>query len=752
MFRLGLRLAVQGGRETIIRLLVTALAVMIGTTLLLSVLATFRGYQIAESKPCFEVSNGDCSAEAAETDKAVLALYRKDAYKGKAITRLDLAKLSDHTISVPGISRMPQAGEYYVSPAMSALLNQAPADELRNRYPGKQVGTIGKAGLHSPDELVILIGRKHTEIASLPGALQIDTIGARQQTDTSATFMQFVAMMGAVALLFPMLILISSATRLGAARREERYAAFRLVGATPRQVSIIASADAALGSILGVAAGIVVFFGLQPFLADFAITGSRAFASDVYPAAWQLILVAVGVPAGAVAASYLSLRRVKISPLGVSRKTTPPTPRAIRLLPLVLGAALFTVAVFVAPSDEPPFAAVPGLALIMIGLVIGGPWLTMQMVRVIAKLTGGVSALLAVRRLSDNPKAAFRSVSGLVLVVFTASVVAFMAPAVLTQGLSAENSALKNVLTVEFFPDEELPVAEGKQLVQQLQGVSGIEVFPIYTDQSAPQGDQSTPQTEPGPQPGLEEEAPSPPPAVIGCDSLKQLKALGTCPTGAQAITVNFEKFEDVILLHQVSLVITPDSQPRTIKVDTEPLRGMLVRSDNASSLEKARTILSRQVVVPAGEVLLTFGETRKAAQVAEDKIQAIISAALVVTLLTAGASVAVAVASSLIERRRPFTLLRLSGAPLSTLYKVVLWEATIPLIGATLVAAAIGFGAAALVITQFAPASANAHIEMPDLPYILALAAGPVVALLVVGATLPLVGRLTKPDDARFE
>lgn len=751
MFRLGLRLAVQGGRETIIRLLVTALAVMIGSALLLSVLATFRGYQIAEGKPCFEVSSGDCSAEAAKTDKAVLALYRKDAYKGKTITRLDLAKLSDHTISVPGISHMPQAGEYYVSPAMSALLSQAPADELRDRYPGKQVGTIGEAGLHSPDELVILIGRKHTEIASLPGAIQIDTIGARQQTDTSATFMQFVAMMGAVALLFPMLILISSATRLGAARREERYAAFRLVGATPRQVSIIASADAALGSILGVAAGIIIFFGLQPFLADFAITGSRAFASDVYPTAWQLILVAVGVPAGAVAASYLSLRRVKISPLGVSRKTTPPTPRAIRLLPLALGVVLFTVAVLVAPSDEPPFAAVPGLALIMIGLVTGGPWLTMQMVRVIARLTGSASALLAVRRLSDNPKAAFRSVSGLVMVVFTASVVAFMAPAVLTQGLSTESSTLKNVLTVEFFPDEPLSATESKRLVQQLQGISGIEVFPIYTDQSTPQS-QPTPQSEPDPQPGSDEEAPSPPPAVIGCSSLKQLKALGTCPTGAQAITVNFEKFEDVILLHQVSSVITPDSQPRTIDVDTEPFRGMLVRSDNASSLEKARTILSQQVVVPAGEVLLTFGETRKAAQVAEDKIQAIISAALVVTLLTAGASVAVAVASSLIERRRPFTLLRLSGAPLSTLYKVVLWEATIPLIGATLVAAAIGFGAAALVITQFAPASANAHLEMPDLPYMLALAAGPVVALLVVGATLPLVGRLTEPDDARFE
>lgn len=751
MFRLGLRLAVQGGRETLVRLLVTAFAVTIGTALLLSVLAMFHGYQTAESKPCLS-----CAPSISDDkNKSVLWVYKRDVYKGKQITRLDLAKLSDYRLSIPGIPHMPQAGEYYASPAMAALLAQAPADHLGDRYPGKQTGTIGEAGLKSPDELVIIIGRKTADMASLAGVMNATALEAPEGVDSNARFMQFVALLGAVALLFPMLILVGSATRLGATRREERYAAFRLVGATPKQVSSIASADAALGSVLGVVAGLGLMVVLQPYLADLAITGSRAFASDMWPPVWEFVLVAIGVPVSAVVASFLSLRRVRISPLGVSRKTTPPAPRAAGLWPLLVGIVLFTVAILIASSEDPPFVAVPGLLLIMIGLVTSGPWLTMQAVRVITKVTRGASALLAVRRLSDNPKTAFRSVSGLVLIIFTASVVAFMAPAVLTQRLTTEGNALSNVLTVEFFPSDPGEAgrkpAEGAQLLRQLESISGVTVFPIYSDPSTIQAE-STPQSGPMDPEAMGPQQVGPPPAVISCATLKRLDAFGTCPAGAQAMTVDAETFEEVVIHHRITSMVTGESTAEPIDTNTLLLRGLFVQANNATSLEKARTLLSQEIVFPVGEILLTFGETRKAAQATAAKLQAIISAGVIISLITAGSSVAVAVAGGLIERRRPFGLLRLSGAPLSTLYKVVLWEAAIPLISATLAAAAIGFGAAALVITELAPDSANARIEVPDLPYLLALIAGPVIALLVVCATLPLVGRLTKPDNVRFE
>src|SRR5262249_47907581 len=67
----------------------------------------------------------------------------------------------------------------------------------------------------------------------------------------------------ALAILAPVLIFIATATRLSAARREERFAAMRLVGATRRQVSLLAATESTVAGILGVAAGVGVFFPLR---------------------------------------------------------------------------------------------------------------------------------------------------------------------------------------------------------------------------------------------------------------------------------------------------------------------------------------------------------------------------------------------------------------------------------------------------------------------------------------------------------
>lgn len=756
MFRLGLRLALSGGREALTRLVVTICAVMIGSALLLSVLALFHGYKTAESKPCLSCQR----APSGDGDRSVLWSYRKDVYKGKNITRVDLAKLSNYSITIPGVPEMPRVGHYYASPAMEALLKDSPARELDDRYPGKQAGTIGKAGLKSPDELVIIIGRSATDLSSTSEAQRISDLSIPpEEDDSGAIFLQFLAALGAFGLLFPMLILVVSATRLGAVRREERYAAFRLVGATPKQVSIIASTDAAIASIVGVVAGAGIFFALQPFLADFALTGSRSFASDVRPPLWEFVLILIGVPVSAIIASFLSLRRLNVSPLGVSRKTTPPSPRIKSLLPLVLGIAVFAAGLLLSSTEDPPFLAVPGLMFIMIGLITGGPWLTLQAARLMGKVIPGAVGLLATRRLTDNPRVAFRAVSGLVLVVLAASVTALMAPAVLTQRLPAQNSVLDTVLTAEFFPSgtgkqttapapedgPHLPMfglqpAEGRELTRQLQDIPGVTVFPIYaeaSDQSEIQGRFSSGDR-------LE------PVSVIGCASLERLSVLGTCPSAAESVVVDRAAFEAVIHSHQISSLATEKSQALPIDTDTMLLRAIFVQASDATALEEARTLLSQRTVVPTDGALLTFEESRQAALATAAKLQAIISAGVIITLITAGSSIAVAVAGGLIERKRPFGLLRLSGAPLSVLYKVVLWEAAVPLMSATLVAGAIGIGAGMLTIAALAPDGVG--IEMPELPYILALVSGPVIALLIVGATLPLVGRLTKPDDARFE
>jgi hypothetical protein len=165
---------------------------------------------------------------------------------------------------------MPGPGQYYASPALAALLRRTPADQLAGRYPGHLIGTIGDAALPSPNSLLIVIGRTAGQLARTPGAARATAIATTSPSGCqgdqclpgegmNANSIDLVMSVVAVAILFPLLIFIGTATRLSAARREERFAAMRLAGATPRQVSTIAAVESTVAAVAGMAAG----FGLS---------------------------------------------------------------------------------------------------------------------------------------------------------------------------------------------------------------------------------------------------------------------------------------------------------------------------------------------------------------------------------------------------------------------------------------------------------------------------------------------------------
>src|SRR5205823_11620347 len=138
---------------------------------------------------------------------------------------------------------------------------------------------------------------------------------------------------------FPVLIVIGTATRLAATRRELRFAAMRLVGATPRQISMMAAVESTAAAVAGTALGFLLFLVSRHPLAAIPFTGAPFYPADLSLNALDVVLVALGVPAGAALAAGLALRRVRISPLGVTRRVTPRPPRAYRLILIVLGIA-----------------------------------------------------------------------------------------------------------------------------------------------------------------------------------------------------------------------------------------------------------------------------------------------------------------------------------------------------------------------------------------------------------------------------
>ncbi|MEV6849189.1 hypothetical protein [Actinoplanes sp. NPDC051411] len=176
MIRLGLRMAVAGGRVAIARLAIIGAAVAIGVGLVLSALA---GMTAAQGQNAHYAWLNSAHAEAATgpeaADPAWWAL-REDYFRGKPIARIDVAVTGPHGPVPPGLTALPGPGEYAVSPAMAELLATTPAAQLGDRFPGRRTGVLGRDALASPDLPIVVVGHTPAEVQKLPGATRITRI------------------------------------------------------------------------------------------------------------------------------------------------------------------------------------------------------------------------------------------------------------------------------------------------------------------------------------------------------------------------------------------------------------------------------------------------------------------------------------------------------------------------------------------------------------------------------------------------
>jgi hypothetical protein len=792
MYRLGLRLTLRSGREPFVRLVVTAVAVAIGVAIMLAVLADFHAFTTTNNRPSWESTQGQpLTKNYAAAANSELWNYSNDIYRGQTIERLDVAGLGPGAPVPPGIPKLPARGQYYASPALAALIRTVPADELGDRFPGRLIGTIGHQALTGPDELVIYLGRAPSTLATLPATTLVSKIATAPGQQVWTHYFRDAFVAGAIAFLFPILILVGTATRLAAARREERYAALRLAGATSQQVSVISSVDAVISAVLGAALGILTFRLLQPWLASTAITSQRYFADEVTPTVAGYLIVLIGVPAAAAISSLISLRRVRISPLGVTRRVTPPAPTAWSLAPLAIGFALFIAGLLMTSMKQLSPGVLFGLIVILVGLVVAGPWLTAQAARMLPRFGAGASGLLAARRLGDNPRAAFRSVRGLVLAVFLGTVLAGLLPAVEAVTATPGATALSNVLLDGFTSApicgnnvnctgnspgpgnplagssaqqqrifaQGLPPQAAATLLSGLAAIRGAIAIPIYSPRqsgspgtSGPGGAGPSGQSGPGngggigPGPGAGEGN-----GVITCAGLRKLKVLGQCAPGRAAVVVQAGELFDDNPRFSTQPIASTSSPAASASVNRLYLQALLVKVNSARTLERVRTYLvSHTTESASGTAPRTFGEAVQARAGVADTVQRLLYIAVVLTLIVAGCSLAVSVGGALVERKRPFTLLRVTGTPTAALYRVVFTEAVLPLVSATVIAGGLGYVMALLTVSKLAPA--GTPVPAPGHAYYLTMGTGLIASLLVILASLPLLGRITSPDRVRFE
>jgi len=760
---LGLRLTVSGGREAIVRLVILAAAVGLGVGLLLTAVSGINAVNAQNDRYAWLDTNPSTPAApgAASGRDPLWGRVAPDNFDGRTIIRVDVAATGPTSPVPPGLPGDPGPGQYYASPSLSTLLASTPRDELAARYPGHQIGVIGDAALPAPNSLIIVIGRTPAQMAHLADAAEVTSINTTPSSScngvtctlregTDASGIDLILSVAALAMLAPVLIFVATATRLSAARREQRFAAMRLLGATPRQISLIADVESTVAAAAGVAAGFGLFFALRVPLAAIPYTGMPFFPSQMSLSLPDILAVAIGVPCAAVAAARLALRRVHLSPLGVTRRVTPQAPRAWRVLPLLAGAAelgFFVVSGRPASVTGQILAFLPGFGLIMLGLVSAGPWLTMAGTRIMARRTSRPGTLIAARRLGDDPRAGFRAISGLVLALFITTVaVALITTQNAKRPGSVAGPAAANVLAEQFILGRPGPAlghhkaqafgsapAPPAALLPRLGGIKGVlGLLEVRADPGL-----TLPRAQPGYQQGFAA-------GLVWCAQLASVPALGRCPAGAAFVAFPALYAQGRNLAgYTWTAVGRPAEPPGRLR-----LYSIEVATNGAvATIERARTMLENAYQGVQGTPT-TFGETTASQQAEYTAYQQLADVVILVSLPIAGCTLAAGIAAGLADRRRPFSLLRLAGAPLGLLRRVVALESAVPLLVGALTAIGVGFGASAMFVTV----QLHHSLVPPDVAYYLMTAAGIAASLGVIAATMPLLRRITGPEVARNE
>jgi hypothetical protein len=779
---LGLRLVISGGREAVTRLVVLAVAVGLGVGLLLTVVAATNAVSTWNNRHAW-FWTGTAFVLPGPATAGIAPLWWHpigDTFDGQNIYRFDVAATGTSSPVPPGIPRDPGPGQYYASPALAALLRSTPADQLADRYPGRLAGTIGDAALPSPNSLVIIVGHTPAQLAATSYSVQVTSIAAAApfgagNRPVNPKGLDYTPAVGgiqrsgidlilsvvALAMLAPVLIFIATATRLSAARREQRFAAMRLVGATRSQVSLLAATESTAAAVLGVAAGFGIFFLLRAPVAGIPFLGEPFFPADMAPSLPDILAVAIGVPVAAAVAARLALRRVHISPLGVARRATPLPPRAWRVLPLLAGLAelgFFVVHGTPASAGGEVWALLSGFLLIIVGLVIAGPWLTMAAARVMARRTSRPGALIAARRLADDPRAAFRAVSGLVLALFITTVAVvgittqdaknvtrFASPAaaaVVTDQLGASGFFRSSAEPARSGAGPAAPAAPLAARLRGIPGVQGVVVVRADPGLTIPGTFHDLGTFPGGPS--------SPVPAgVVSCAQLATVPALGRCPAGATAAAFPEDGFGGPL-----SGVTSAGITWPAVNVPAARLASLGVDAINVATngsgpaVEQARTVLENARAYPSASAPSTIGDLIARDNSGNNAYQQLANTVILVSLPIAGCTLAAAIAAGLADRKRPFSLLRLTGARLATLRHVVALESAVPLLAVAAVAIGTGFAASA----EYASVAQHYPMVAPGAAYYLITAGGILAALGIIAATFPLLKRITGPEVARNE
>ncbi len=390
----------------------------LGATAVVALLVTFL---IAGSLGLAHRSDriGWRSADKADPETAIGAIDHTDeTVDGHPMVRLDLATLRPNQLPPPpGLDRTPKPGEVFVSPEVAKHWSS-----LSKQYGvEKPTGVITDKGLSSPEEFIVIHGVDSLRPDDHPqyvGSWNDDVMDSRMLG------LLIAVAFGIILVLFPILSLVGQAAGVAAKRREHRLAALRLAGATRAQVLWLSAVEQAVLGLAGAVIGLVGYTLLSPLIARIPLGGGRWYLHDITVSWWNVLVVLAAVPVLSVISALIGLGRVSITPLGVVRGQTRKGISVLRLGLLLIGPIV--LAYYGMQAALIPLLIGIGFAALAVRVI--GPWAVQVIGKTLANLAIGPVALLAGRRLADDPKGAFRPVAALVLSGFVTGFISVFMP------------------------------------------------------------------------------------------------------------------------------------------------------------------------------------------------------------------------------------------------------------------------------------------------------------------------------------
>ena len=713
-------------RRTQVSTVLTALGVAVATGLVLLLTSLPYATQARAERTLWQHPTGF-----ADQGKGVISYASsEDQVDGQVITRVDVAPLVDEADIVlpPGIDRLPAPGEMLQSPELAALAAAKSPAELSDRFGAKPAGLLGEDALMYPEQLVLLVGHTPETMPAMSSELTALTSG-RAQPDG---LLSLLAGVGIVVLLVPSLVLVASASRLTAARRERRLAALRLAGATPAQVTAMVAAETGLAAVGGAVLGVAISPVLHSLATWVPWGGGTWFASD-FMLPWPVVLlVAIAIPVLVVGAAVAGLRRVVNTPLMATGGHTRKPLSKTRLLVVPVAGLLFILSLSMA-QEAGSGALLPilvTLGLLMWSPTVVGPWVTSALGGVFTKAWRRPSALLAGRRLQDDPKAAYRASAGVVLAVFAGSMALTLMPSLESEAgyyspykesvlyLSTDAEHAPSVVAAADKGLERYGLAARAAKVGQLnvrQGDNYLQAYVLSCDEAkvllpnVSVACRSEPAVYAPSDAGID--------AISWSDSAsaEERTPLDVTPVAAST---------DVVLIDPALL---PDGTQLT-NVD------VAVPADDKSR-EAARTAL----LAASGGAQVISKEMKLGEQNQElADLRRVTVIGLVTASVLGGLSAAIATAGSVMDRRRTFGALMAAGTPVHTLARALRAEAALPALVATVGAGALG---TAVGVGLFGLVSQSAPVFSPWLAAPIVL--GALVALLAASVCSPALKRV---------